>query len=92
VRCALSIRDRVRALGLEIRAGAHTGECEYIAGKVGGIGTIVGARIRELAAPGEVLASSTVRDLTVGSGLTFEDRGGHRLKGIPGEWRLYTVS
>src|SRR5439155_7884393 len=92
VRCALVIRDRVRPLGLEIRAGAHTGECQEIAGKVGGIATIIGARIRELARPGEVLASSTVRDLTVGSGLHFEDRGAHLLKGVPGEWHLFAAS
>ena len=92
VRCALAVRDRIRALGLEIRAGAHTGECEQIAGKVGGIATIIGARIRELARPGEVLASSTVRDLTAGSGIRFEDRGTHALKGVPGEWHLYAAS
>jgi pimeloyl-ACP methyl ester carboxylesterase/class 3 adenylate cyclase len=92
VRCALAVRDRVRDLGIEIRAGAHTGECEHIAGKVGGIATIIGARIRELAQPGEVLASATVRDLTAGSGLRFEDRGVHQLKGVPGEWRVFAAS
>lgn len=92
VRCAIAVRDRVRQLGLEIRAGAHTGECQKIAGKVGGIATIIGARIRELAAPGEVLASSTVRDLTTGSGLRFEDRGTHALKGVEGQWRLFAAS
>ena len=76
----------------EIRVGAHTGECQQIAGKVGGIATIIGARIRELAAPGEVLASSTVRDLTTGSGLRFDDRGMHALKGVEGEWHLFAAS
>jgi class 3 adenylate cyclase len=92
VRCALAVRDSLRALDLEIRAGAHAGECERIAGKVGGIATIIGARIRELAAPGQVLVSATVRDLTVGSELRFEDRGTHRLKGVPGEWRVFAAS
>ena len=92
VRCALAVRDRVRDLGIEIRAGAHTGECEQIAGKVGGIATIIGARIRELAGPGEVLASATVRDLTAGSGLRFDDRGMHQLKGVPGEWKVFAAS
>lgn len=92
VRCALAVRDRVRELGIEIRAGAHTGECEQIAGKVGGLATIIGARIGGLAKPGEVLASSTVRDLTAGSGLRFDDRGAHQLKGVPGEWRVFAAS
>jgi pimeloyl-ACP methyl ester carboxylesterase/class 3 adenylate cyclase len=92
VRCALAVRDRVRELGIQIRAGAHTGECEQIAGKVGGLATIIGARIGGLAGPGEVLASSTVRDLTAGSGLRFDDRGVHQLKGVPGEWRLFAAS
>jgi pimeloyl-ACP methyl ester carboxylesterase/class 3 adenylate cyclase len=91
VRCALAVRDRVHDLGIEIRAGAHTGECEQIAGKVGGIATITAARIRELAQPGEVLASATVRDLTAGSGLHFDDRGVHQLKGVPGEWRVFAA-
>ena len=84
--------DRVRDLGIEIRAGAHTGECQQIAGKVGGIATVIGARIASLAAPGEVLTSSTVRDLTAGSGLHFEDRGAHQLKGVPGQWRVFAAS
>jgi pimeloyl-ACP methyl ester carboxylesterase/class 3 adenylate cyclase len=92
VRCALAVRDRIRELGIEIRAGAHTGECEQIAGKVGGLATIIGARIGGLAGPGEVLASSTVRDLTAGSGLRFDDRGAHQLKGVPGEWRVFAAS
>lgn len=92
VRCAIAVRDRVRELGLEIRAGVHTGECEQIAGKVGGLAAMIGARVRELATPGEVLASSTVRDLVPGSGLRFEDRGSHRLKGIPDEWRVFAAA
>ena len=92
VRCAFAARARLREIGLEIRAGAHTGECAVIAGKVGGIASIIGARVRELAAPGEVLVSSTVRDLVAGSGLQFEDRGSHALKGVPGEWRVFAAS
>jgi class 3 adenylate cyclase len=91
VRCALAVRDGVRDLGLEVRAGVHTGECEVIAGKTGGIAAIVGARVREQAAPGEVLVTSTVRDLTSGSGLVFEDRGAHELKGVPRGWDLFAV-
>ena len=92
VRCALAIRDGVRALGIEIRAGLHTGECEQIAGKVGGLAVIIGARVREQARPGEVLASSTVKDLVAGSGLNFEERGERALKGVPGTWRLFAAS
>jgi class 3 adenylate cyclase len=92
VRCALAVRDGVRLLGLEIRAGVHTGECQMIAGKVGGIAAIIGARVREHAIPGEVLSSNTVKDLVAGSGLSFEDRGRHPLKGVPGEWQLFAAS
>jgi len=92
IRCAAAVRDRVRRLGIEIRAGLHTGECEEIAGKVGGIAVIIGSRVKDQAGPGEVLASSTVKDLVVGSGIDFEDRGSHALKGVPGEWRLYRVT
>jgi len=92
VRCAMAIRDGLRRLTLEIRAGVHTGECEVIAGKTGGIAAIVGARVREQAAPGEVLVTSTVRDLTSGSGLVFEDRGTRALKGVPREWQLFAAS
>ncbi|MBA2372213.1 MAG: adenylate/guanylate cyclase domain-containing protein [Chloroflexi bacterium] len=91
VRCALAVRDGVRELGIDIRAGVHTGECEQIGGKVGGLAAIIGARVRELAVPGEVLVSSTVRDLVPGSGLVFEERGPHRLKGIPDEWRVFAA-
>jgi class 3 adenylate cyclase len=91
VRCAAAIGEVVRDLGLEVRAGVHTGECELDDGKVRGIAVHTGARIAALAGPGEVLASSTVKDLVSGSGLEFEDRGQHELKGVPGEWRLYAV-
>jgi len=92
IRCALAIRDGVEALGIRIRAGLHTGECELIAGKAGGIAVITAARVRERAQPGEVLVSTTVRDLVAGSGITFADRGTHSLKGVPGQWRLFAVS
>jgi class 3 adenylate cyclase len=91
VRCAQEIGGAVRDLGLEIRAGVHTGEVETIAGKVGGIAVNVGARIASLAGPSEVLVSSTVRDLVSGSGLRFEEAGEHELKGVPDSWRLYRV-
>jgi pimeloyl-ACP methyl ester carboxylesterase len=91
VRCGVAIRDALRSLDLEIRAGVHTGECELDGDKVRGIAVHTGARVAALAGPGEVLASSTVKDLVTGSGIEFEDRGEHRLKGVPGEWRLYAV-
>ena len=91
IRCACSIRDEVRSLDLEIRAGLHSGECELIGGKVGGIAVHVGARLAAEAGPGEVLVSSTVRDLVAGSGIQFVDRGQHELKGIPEPWHLYQV-
>ncbi|HEY6961364.1 MAG TPA: adenylate/guanylate cyclase domain-containing protein [Gaiellaceae bacterium] len=92
IRCACAIATRVRELGLEIRAGLHTGECELVEGKVAGIAVHTGARVASLARPGEVLVSSTVKDLVAGSGLAFEDRGSHELKGIPGVWSLFSVS
>jgi class 3 adenylate cyclase len=91
IECACAIRRSVRALGLEIRAGLHTGECERVDGKLGGIAVPTGARIASLAEAGEVLVSSTVKDLVAGSGISFDDRGEHDLKGIPGAWRLYSV-
>jgi class 3 adenylate cyclase len=91
IRCATSIAASVRELGLEIRAGLHTGECELVDGKVGGIAVHIGARVAAEAAPGEVLVSSTVKDLVAGSGIQFRERGAVELKGIPGEWRLYVV-
>ena len=91
IRCACAIRDGVRALDLHVRAGLHTGECELVDGKVGGIAVHIGSRVASLAEPGEVLVSSTVKDLVAGSGIDFEDRGEHRLKGIPDPWRLFSV-
>lgn len=92
ISCARAIADAVRPLGIEIRAGLHTGECEMMDGDVGGIAVHTGARVSSEAGPGEVLVSSTVKDLVAGSGIRFEDRGSRELKGVPGEWRLYAVS
>jgi class 3 adenylate cyclase len=92
IRCARAISDSLRELGLDVRAGLHTGECELVEGKVAGIAVHTGARVAAHAKPGEVLVSSTVKDLVAGSGLSFEERGVHELKGIPGEWRLFAVS
>lgn len=89
IRCALEVAERVRDLGMEIRAGVHTGECELIDDKCGGITVSIGARVASSAGPSEVLVSQTVKDLVAGSGLTFEDRGDHELKGVPDRWRLY---
>jgi class 3 adenylate cyclase len=82
----------VRELGLMVRSGLHTGECELVDGKVEGIAVHIGARVAGEAAPGEVLVSSTVKDLVAGSGIQFRDRGAVELKGIPDEWRLYAVA
>jgi pimeloyl-ACP methyl ester carboxylesterase len=92
VRCALGIRDAVRPLGIDVRAGVHAGECEEIGGKIGGLAVHIGARVAGLAGPGEVLVSSTVKDLVAGSGLRFADRGTHELKGIPDRWRLFAAA
>ena len=89
VRCASAIGDAVRPLDLKVRCGLHTGECEFVAHDIVGIAVHIGARVAALAAPGEVLVSQTVRDLVAGSGLTFEERGRHILKGVPDEWRLF---
>ena len=91
IRCASAIRDDVRSLGLQVRAGLHTGECELVDGKVGGIAVHIGARVASVAAPGEVLVSSTVKDLVAGSGIVFEDRGKRQLKGLPDAWHLFKV-
>jgi len=91
IRCARAIVDAMGELDLGIRAGLHTGECELVDGKVVGIAVHTGARVASHAEPGEVVVSSTVRDLVAGSGIEFSDRGAHELKGIPGEWRLYSV-
>jgi class 3 adenylate cyclase len=92
IRCADAISEAVERLDLQVRAGLHTGEFERMGNDVGGISVHIGARICELAAPGEVLVSGTVHDLVVGSGIDFEDRGSHPLRGVPGEWRIYAVS
>ena len=86
-----AICESIRELGLEVRAGLHTGECEQIDGGVRGIAVHIGARVAAEAQAGEVLVSRTVKDLVSGSGLEFEDRGVHELKGVPGEWALYAV-
>jgi class 3 adenylate cyclase/pimeloyl-ACP methyl ester carboxylesterase len=92
IRCAMAIRDAVQSLGIQVRAGLHTGECEVRGDDIGGIGVHIGARVSALAGPNDVLVSSTLRDLVIGSGLEFEDRGAHELKGVPGEWRLFAVA
>ena len=91
IRCARTIVEGVRELGLSVRAGLHTGECEVADGRVAGIAVHTGARVAALASADEVLVSSTVRDLVAGSGIAFEDRGVQELKGIPGEWLLFAV-
>lgn len=91
VRCAGAIIEAVRSMGIDVRAGVHTGEVEIIDEKVGGIAVNIGARVAALAAPSEVLVSQTVKDLTIGSGLVFEEAGEHVLKGVPDRWRLYRV-
>jgi class 3 adenylate cyclase/pimeloyl-ACP methyl ester carboxylesterase len=91
IRCAVAIRDAVQALGIEVRAGLHTGECEIRGEDIGGIAVHIGARVSALANANDVLVSSTLRDLVIGSGLEFEERGSYELKGVPGEWRLLAV-
>jgi class 3 adenylate cyclase/pimeloyl-ACP methyl ester carboxylesterase len=91
IRCACAISESVRELGIEIRAGLHTGECERIDNKVGGIAVNIGARVASNAEAGEVLVSSTVKDLVAGSGIQFRERGVAELKGVPGEWKLFAV-
>jgi pimeloyl-ACP methyl ester carboxylesterase len=92
IRCACAIREDVGSLGVDVRAGVHTGECELIGPEIGGMAVHIGARVVGRAAPGEVLVSSAVRDLVVGSGIEFADRGTHELKGVPGEWQLLAVA
>ncbi|MDT5257021.1 MAG: hypothetical protein QOD10_2101 [Mycobacterium sp.] len=92
IRCAMAIRDAVQSLGIQVRAGLHTGECEVRGDDIGGIGVHIGARVSALAGPNDVLVSSTLRDLVIGSGLEFEDRGAYELKGVPGEWHLFAVA
>jgi class 3 adenylate cyclase len=91
IRCALAVREAVRDLNLDVRAGLHSGECELVDGKAGGIAVHIGARVASLAEPGEVLVSSTVKDLVAGSGIEFEDRGEHQLKGMSETWHLFRV-
>lgn len=91
IACARRIVEGARALELDVRAGIHTGECEVVGQKIAGIAVVTGARIAALAGPGEVVVSSTVKDLVVGSDIRFEDRGEHELKGVPSTWRLHAV-
>jgi class 3 adenylate cyclase len=91
VRCAMAIRAATRSLGLTMRAGLHAGECQTIGDKIGGIAVHMGSRIASLAGSGEIMVSSTVKDLVAGSGLRFRERGSHELKGVPGQWQLYSV-
>jgi len=91
VRCACAIRDAVRDIGIEIRAGLHTGEVERREASVTGLAVHAGARVAALAQPSEVLVTSTVQMLVLGSGISFTDRGRHRLKGVPGQWQLFAV-
>jgi class 3 adenylate cyclase len=92
IRCAGYVAEEMGSLGIDVRAGLHTGECEVMDGDVGGLAVHIGARVMACAGPGEVLVSSTVRDLVVGSGIEFEDRGERELKGVPGAWRLFAVA
>jgi class 3 adenylate cyclase len=91
ISCALAVAERVASVGLTVRAGIHTGECERVGEKLAGLAVNVGARVSSAADAGEVLVSSTVKDLVAGSGFSFADRGDHELKGIPDRWRLYAV-
>jgi class 3 adenylate cyclase len=92
IRCACTIQEAVAKIGLTIRAGLHTGECEMMADKISGIAVHIGARVMNHATPGEVLVSSTVKDLVAGSGISFVDRGAYELKGVPGKWRMFAVT
>jgi class 3 adenylate cyclase len=92
MRCAFAVRDAVGLFGIDVRAGLHSGECEVIDDKIGGIAVHIGARVAAIAAAGEVLVSSTVKDLVIGSTFRFTDRGLHALKGVPGEWELYAAA
>jgi class 3 adenylate cyclase len=92
IRCARAIVEQVKELGIEVRAGLHTGECRTVDGKPGGLAVSIGARVTSMAGPSEVLVSQTVKDLVAGSGLVFDDRGEHELKGVPDAWRIYAVA
>jgi class 3 adenylate cyclase len=91
IHCACAIRDDLGELGLDVRSGLHSGECERVGEKVAGIAVHIGARVAAVARPGEVLVSRTVKDLVAGSGIELDDRGEHELKGIPGDWQLFAV-
>jgi len=92
LRCAKAIIESVRSLGIDVRAGLHTGECEIVGDDVGGMAVHIAARVAALAGPGEVLASGTAFGTVVGSGLSFEPRGSHVLKGVPGQWPLFALA
>jgi class 3 adenylate cyclase len=92
IRCACAIREDLGALGLAVRAGVHTGECEQMGDKLGGIAVHIAARVAATASAGQVLVSQTVKDLVAGSGISFEERGVHELKGVPEPWHLFAVS
>jgi class 3 adenylate cyclase len=92
IQCARAIVQAAEAIGIDIRAGIHTGEIERMGDDVGGMGVHIGSRVASAAGAAEVLVSGTVKDLVVGSGLVFEDRGTHSLRGVPGEWRLFAVT
>jgi len=91
IRCALEVADRIRTLGVEVRAGIHTGECQVVDGKYSGLAVTIGARVAARAGASEILTTQTVKDLVAGSGLAFEDAGEHELKGVPDRWRLHRV-
>ncbi len=92
IRCAAAIGREMPGIGLQVRAGVHSGECEVLGEDLSGIAVHIGARVCALAGPGEVLVSQTVKDAVIGAGISFVDHGTHRLKGVPGEWRLYVVA
>jgi class 3 adenylate cyclase len=92
IRCACAIGEAVRSLGIDVRAGLHSGEIEFQGDDVAGMAVHIGARVSALAGAGEVFVSSTVKDLVAGSGIHFEDRGEHKLKGVPGSWKLYAAA
>ncbi len=92
IRTARAIRDGLAAAGIDVRAGLHTGEVEFVSNDIRGVGVHIASRVASLAGTGEILVSSTVKDLVAGSGISFEDRGMHQLKGIPDEWRIFSVT
>jgi class 3 adenylate cyclase len=92
IRCARQVAEKIPGLGLELRSGLHTGEIELAGEHIRGLAVHIGARVASLAGPREVLVSSTVKDLVAGSGIVFEDRGEHTLKGVPGKWRIFRAA